>query len=131
MSNGDLSSCQVNIASSNESLTLDTDESYNLTVSKSGIVLNAATVFGAMHGMETLSQLVTRDGVNGTGIVDAPRFQYRATMSDTSRHWCPVVIIKAHLDAMAYSKMNGTPTAVPVAPQEEGVWRRCLGFGRG
>ena len=99
MSNGDLSSCQVNIASSNESLTLDTDESYNLTVSKSGIVLNAATVFGAMHGMETLSQLVTRDGVNGTEIVDAPRFQYRATMIDTSRHWYPVVIIKAHLDA--------------------------------
>ncbi|EGD79101.1 hypothetical protein PTSG_11831 [Salpingoeca rosetta] len=106
VSNGDFTMCQVNIASKNESLTLDTNESYSLSVSSSGVIINAETVFGAMHGMETLSQLVTRDGVNGTEVNDSPRFRYRATMIDTSRHWYPVVVIKAHLDAMAYAKMN-------------------------
>ena len=36
---------------------LDTDESYTLDIPASGVAtLAAATIYGAMHGLETLSQ---------------------------------------------------------------------------
>ena len=38
----------------------DTDESYTLTVKAPRATIEAATVFGAMHGLESLSQLVHR-----------------------------------------------------------------------
>eukprot|EP00043_Microstomoeca_roanoka_P004994 m.53038 g.53038 ORF g.53038 m.53038 type:complete len:523 (-) comp12750_c0_seq1:250-1818(-) len=103
---GDLTGCVINISSSDESLTLQTDESYNLTVSASGASINAVTVYGALRGLETFSQLVDQEGINETQVIDFPRFHFRATMIDTSRHWYPVVVIKAHLDAMSYAKMN-------------------------
>ena len=36
----------------------------------------------------------------GTTITDFPRYQFRATMIDTSRHFYPVEVILQHLDAM-------------------------------
>eukprot|EP00055_Hartaetosiga_balthica_P016340 m.103075 g.103075 ORF g.103075 m.103075 type:complete len:523 (-) comp9088_c10_seq1:339-1907(-) len=106
VANGDIVKCSVSIHSANESLTLETDESYNLTITSSSASINAATVYGAMHAMETLSQLVSVSGTNATVVSDSPRFQFRATMIDTSRHFYPVTAIKMHIDAMAYSKMN-------------------------
>ena len=44
--------------------------------------------------------------MNGTVIEDKPRYQFRATMIDTSRHYYPVEVILQHVDAMAYSKFN-------------------------
>ena len=64
-------------------------------------------MYGALNGLETLSQLVDRGTfVNGTTIQDHPRYQFRATMIDTSRHYYPVEVILQHLDAMAYTKFN-------------------------
>ena len=95
------------VLSANESLTLETDQSYNLTVEAPTIRIAAATVFGALNGLESLSQLVDRGTfVNGTTIHDHPRYQFRATMIDTSRHYYPVEVILQHLDAMAYAKFN-------------------------
>ena len=63
--------------------------------------------FGAVYGLETLSQLTDRGTfVPGTTIVDFPRYQFRATMIDTSRHYYPLPVILQHLDAMSYSKFN-------------------------
>ena len=69
------------------------DESYNLTLpppgeADSGGVLEAVTVFGAYHGLQSFSQLVTFDfdtvsyRVVGAPIriVDAPRFGWREIM---------------------------------------------------
>ena len=39
-------------------------------------------------------------------VKDAPRFEYRGLMIDTSRRYLTVATIIAALDAMAYSKMN-------------------------
>eukprot|EP00949_MAST-11_sp_MAST-11-sp1_P003060 g3060.t1 len=102
-----ISEVSVHIASPSTALNLETDESYNLTVGADGVTLHSETVFGAINGLETLSQLVDRGCfVNATKIMDAPRYQFRASMIDTSRHFYPVEAILQHLDAMAYSKFN-------------------------
>uniref|UniRef100_A0A3Q3MM01 Beta-hexosaminidase n=1 Tax=Labrus bergylta TaxID=56723 RepID=A0A3Q3MM01_9LABR len=89
----------------------DSSEKYNLTVSAGRASLNAQTVWGALRGLESFSQLVYQDDfgsyfVNKTEIEDFPRFQFRAILLDTSRHYLPVQTILKTLDAMAYSKFN-------------------------
>jgi hexosaminidase len=44
--------------------------------------------------------------MNQTTIVDFPRFGFRGVLIDTSRHYLPLPVILAHIDAMAYSKFN-------------------------
>uniref|UniRef100_A0A8C2WDM2 Beta-hexosaminidase n=1 Tax=Cyclopterus lumpus TaxID=8103 RepID=A0A8C2WDM2_CYCLU len=83
----------------------------NLSVSAGKASLNAETVWGAVRGLETFSQLVYQDDfgsyfVNQTEIDDFPRFPFRGILLDTSRHFIPVHAILKTLDAMAYSKFN-------------------------
>jgi len=89
---------------------VDEDESYHLAVSPTGIQLKAASVVGAMHGFETLLQLVAfRAGkavIAGATIDDQPRFRWRGLMIDVSRHFEPVDVIKRNLDGMALVKLN-------------------------
>jgi hexosaminidase len=89
---------------------LGEDESYELTVSESGAKLNAATTLGALHGLQTFLQLVT---ITPTGftvpavtIKDQPRFPWRGTLIDVSRHFIQLDVLKRNLDAMAAVKMN-------------------------
>jgi hexosaminidase len=97
----------VQVATADETLSLETDQSYNLTIVAPTITVQANTVYGALYGLETLSQLVDRGTfVNGTTILDFPRYQFRSTMIDTSRHYYPKEVILQHLDAMSYSKFN-------------------------
>nr|XP_033490046.1 beta-hexosaminidase subunit alpha isoform X1 [Epinephelus lanceolatus] len=89
----------------------DSSERYNLSVCAGQASLNAQTVWGALRGLETFSQLVYEDDfgtyfVNKTEIDDFPRFQFRGILLDTSRHYLPVKAILKTLDAMAYSKFN-------------------------
>jgi hexosaminidase len=90
--------------------TLGEDESYTLDVSAAEVRLQAATVEGALHGMETFAQLIQPgpDGfqVAATHIEDRPRFAWRGLMLDACRHWMPVEVVKRNLDAMAAVKMN-------------------------
>jgi len=104
-----MTSCIVEVASDDETLSLETDESYTLDTSTAPMIkITANTVFGALRALETLSQLVEFGG-NAIGryiIKDKPRFQYRATMIDTARHYYPINVILQHIDAMSYAKMN-------------------------
>ncbi len=89
---------------------VDEDESYALEVNPSGMRLHAATVVGAMHGLETLRQLIQRD-VTGyflpaVSIQDTPRFRWRGLMIDCGRHFIPVEVLKRTLDGMAAVKLN-------------------------
>uniref|UniRef100_A0A667Y372 Beta-hexosaminidase n=1 Tax=Myripristis murdjan TaxID=586833 RepID=A0A667Y372_9TELE len=82
-----------------------------LSVFAERAALNAETVWGALRGLETFSQLVYQDDfgiffVNKTEIEDFPRFQFRGVLLDTSRHYLPVQVILKTLDAMSYSKFN-------------------------
>ena len=89
---------------------IDEDESYSLDVSTSGARLHAATVVGAMRGLETLQQLLQTDGAGyffpALSIRDTPRFRWRGLMIDCGRHFMPVEIIKRSLDGMASVKLN-------------------------
>ncbi|XP_040926984.1 beta-hexosaminidase subunit alpha isoform X2 [Betta splendens] len=89
----------------------DSSEKYNMSVSAGQASLNAETVWGALRGLETFSQLVYQDDfgsyfVNKTKIEDFPRFQFRGILVDSSRHYLPVKAILKSLDAMAYNKFN-------------------------
>lgn len=89
---------------------LKEDESYSLEVGPSGARLHAATVVGALRGLETLLQLEGSDAqgflIHGATINDAPRFPWRGVLIDVSRHWEPPAVIKRTLDGMAAVKLN-------------------------
>jgi hexosaminidase len=89
---------------------LDEDESYSLEVSDEQARLSAATVIGALRGLETFLQLLegSRDGdfIPAVSIQDKPRFPWRGLLIDSSRHFQPLDIIKRNLDGMAAVKLN-------------------------
>ena len=89
---------------------LGEDESYRVEVTSSHGRLIAPNPLGALHGMETFLQLVEADkdsfSVPAVGINDRPRFAWRGTMLDVSRHWMPVEVVERTLDAMAAVKLN-------------------------
>ncbi|XP_036385950.1 beta-hexosaminidase subunit beta isoform X1 [Megalops cyprinoides] len=91
--------------------TVSSDESYELSVDQPIAVLKAAKVWGALRGLETFSQLVYEDAygaksINKTEIADFPRFAHRGILLDSSRHFLPVKVILANLEAMAMNKYN-------------------------
>jgi hexosaminidase len=99
---------------------LETDESYSLDIphtrftAMNPIVIEAKTIYGALRGLETLSQLVVFDFdtqeyiIMSTpiSITDAPRFAHRGLLLDTSRHFQPVIFIKGVIDSLSYAKYN-------------------------
>eukprot|EP00591_Stephanopyxis_turris_P002865 CAMPEP_0195523298 /NCGR_PEP_ID=MMETSP0794_2-20130614/22304_1 /TAXON_ID=515487 /ORGANISM="Stephanopyxis turris, Strain CCMP 815" /LENGTH=543 /DNA_ID=CAMNT_0040653265 /DNA_START=50 /DNA_END=1681 /DNA_ORIENTATION=- len=98
---------EVTLESDDTSLTLETNVSYTLTVEAPTIKISAPNVYGAMNGLESFSQLVEPDGtIVHTTVNDNPRYQFRAVMIDTSRHYYPVDVILQHIDAMSYAKFN-------------------------
>ena len=90
-----VSSVNINVASTDDTLNSKTDEAYNLTLSTpaGGILLTANTIYGAMRGLETLSQAIVYnfdDGYYETfefHFVDYPRFEHRGLLLDCSRHF--------------------------------------------
>ncbi len=91
-------------------LAVGEDESYTLTIAPDGITLTAPTDLGAMHGLETLLQLLSADADGYlfpvATIEDAPRFPWRGLMIDSARHFMPIGMIKRNLDGMAAVKLN-------------------------
>ncbi|KAL4440050.1 hypothetical protein ABPG75_003051 [Micractinium tetrahymenae] len=53
-------SVEVSVTSSDQSLNLETRESYSLEVAESAAMIQANSVYGALRGMETLAQLARR-----------------------------------------------------------------------
>ena len=89
---------------------LEEDESYALDVTPQQARLQAATVVGALRGLETLLQLL-EGGPSGwvlraASIRDRPRFPWRGLLIDVCRHWLPMDVLKRNLDGMAAAKLN-------------------------
>ncbi|MEM7077293.1 MAG: beta-N-acetylhexosaminidase [Pseudomonadota bacterium] len=86
---------------------LDVDESYRLTVGDTDIHVNAPTVFGAIHALQTLRQLAYGAAViTPVEIVDAPRFAWRGLLLDVARHFLPVHRLREIIDGMSSLKLN-------------------------
>ena len=98
----------------------DMDEAYTLTIPKTAATptatLEAASVWGLLRGLETFSQMVEQNySAVGTPLLvratpvrvsDRPRWSYRGLLIDTARHFMPLSLLRQHLDAMSYSKLN-------------------------
>uniref|UniRef100_A0A8D8V7U9 Beta-hexosaminidase n=1 Tax=Cacopsylla melanoneura TaxID=428564 RepID=A0A8D8V7U9_9HEMI len=107
-------------------LSMSVDEGYSLTVSRLethsedpvstviSVELSGNTVFGIRHGLESLSQLITRGSPdnhlllvsNASILNDRPVYRHRGLTLDTARHFIPIDAIRRTMDAMATSKMN-------------------------
>jgi hexosaminidase len=89
---------------------LGEDEAYTVDIDSNRATLRAATVVGALRGLETLLQLLQADAggffLPTVSIRDQPRFPWRGLLIDVSRHWQPVAVIKRNLDGMALVKLN-------------------------
>ncbi|HTB80682.1 MAG TPA: family 20 glycosylhydrolase [Opitutaceae bacterium] len=89
---------------------LDENEAYALEIDSNRATLHAATVVGALRGLETLLQLLQADAdgyfLPVVSIRDQPRFPWRGLLIDVSRHWQPLAVIKRNLDGMALVKLN-------------------------
>ncbi|XP_010253321.1 PREDICTED: beta-hexosaminidase 1 [Nelumbo nucifera] len=117
----DITKIKVTVVSDNETLHLGVDESYFLYVAREdghSIVRQAAieanTVYGALRGLETFSQLCsfnygtkTVEVYNAPWYIhDEPRFVFRGLLLDTSRHYLPINVIKQVIESMSYAKLN-------------------------
>ena len=77
---------------------LNKSEAYQISISEDSIIINSNTEVGAFRSIQTLRQLIPEKSndtltenniwVIPTGkIIDAPHFEYRATMLDVARHF--------------------------------------------
>ncbi|KAL8193056.1 hypothetical protein R6Q57_026960 [Mikania cordata] len=113
-----LQGIHVVILSEDDQLQYGIDESYKLNIlpkeNPNYAYIEAATVYGALHALQTFSQLChfnlhTRKLIvsqTPISITDRPRFSYRGLHIDTSRHYQPLPMIKKVIDSMAYAKLN-------------------------
>jgi hexosaminidase len=118
-----LAEVKVMLSDDSAALGLDTCENYTIEIkggdpeaepweprSKATAVISSCTVYGGMHGLETFVQLLSSSGqswsVPEVSIADGPRFHFRGLLIDSSRHYLPMPVLKATVDALSYNKMN-------------------------
>lgn len=91
------------------------DEGYRLVVDKDGMVVSANTERGLFYGFQTFTQMLPEDigkvrysriVIPTCQIVDYPRFAWRGSHLDVSRHFFSVSQVKKQLDLMAMYKLN-------------------------
>lgn len=89
---------------------LGDDESYRLRITTTGAELDAATPWGAAHGLERCLQLLDGDG-EGTFLTallleDAPRLPWRGVLLDLARHFLDLPTLLRTLDGLAAAGIN-------------------------
>jgi hexosaminidase len=94
------------------------DEAYELSVTKNQIVMYSQAPNGIFYALQSLYQLMPAQIYSKKEVVlkkwtipavfisDAPRFSYRGLHLDVSRHLYPVQFVKKYIDAMAIHKYN-------------------------
>ncbi|MCX2575038.1 beta-N-acetylhexosaminidase [Pedobacter sandarakinus] len=85
-------------------------EGYTIKVSPNQILITGkgAGLFYALQSFMQMTpdQVGNKITIPAVVINDYPRFSYRGTMLDVSRHFFPVSFIKKYLDQLAYYKIN-------------------------
>jgi hexosaminidase len=93
------------------------EEGYQLTISPQAVVLRAPHPAGLFWGVQTLRQLLPAAIEENTrqpgpwqlpaGVIrDYPRYPYRGTMLDVSRHFFNSEALKGYIDLLACYKLN-------------------------
>ena len=108
---GGLASAVVTVQSLSTALNFETNYSYSLQLpAGQPATVHAATIFGAMYGLESLAQLVANGTLAGrligAVINDDAAYRYRGLMIDTGRRFVPPADIMNSLDAMSASKSD-------------------------
>ncbi|CAE7270384.1 HEXO1, partial [Symbiodinium necroappetens] len=110
-----LSATDVEVKDLAAPLDLGVDESYELAVSIQGqMTVSAQTVWGALRGLETLSQLVEYNFPTDSYAIheipfrlqDSPSFPHRGLLVDSARHFLPPIRLKRTIEAMSFAKLN-------------------------
>ncbi|KAK6933242.1 Beta-hexosaminidase, eukaryotic type, N-terminal [Dillenia turbinata] len=117
----DIGELKITVNSDDETLQLGVDEGYSLSIARTDgysvigkAQIEANSVYGALRGLETFSQLCYFNYESKTVEVykapwyirDEPRFAYRGLLLDTSRHYLPIDVIKQIIDSMSFAKLN-------------------------
>ena len=91
---------------------------YDLSIGsgRATVQVAASSIYGAMHALETLAQLVfgdSNDGDDGGGaslpvleLGDTPTYGHRGLMVDAGRRFTPLPLLERTIDAMAMYKLN-------------------------
>ncbi len=91
------------------------DDGYTIDITKDNIVIAANSEQGLFYGFQTFAQMLPEDisetryskiFLTACHIKDYPRFNWRGSHLDVSRHFFGVTQIKKHLDLMAMYKYN-------------------------
>jgi len=74
---------------------MEANEKYHVTVEATSGKIHGLSVWGALRGIETFSQLLMNVGrdeflVNLVKIEDFPRFSHRGLLIDSARHFLPI-----------------------------------------
>jgi len=111
---------EIGISSDEDTLSLTTDESYclmmstNASTNTTNMFIKTTTIFGARHGLETLSQMINYDEedeclqILSSGHIchDTPVFAYRGIMLDSARNFISIKGLEQAIDGMAANKLN-------------------------
>jgi len=87
-------------------------ESYQLDITKTGVVIKGNSYQGAFYGIQSLQQMLSPKSqinmptLNFTAIKDEPEFGWRGMMLDVSRHFLTKDSVKKVIDILAMHKMN-------------------------
>lgn len=98
----------------------DNTEAYELTVSKTNIIINGASEAGIFYGVQTLRKAIFQPQIGEARhqpvvskveiplctILDFPQFKHRGAMLDVSRHFFDVQFVKKYIDVLALFNMN-------------------------
>ena len=114
---GDKSSCHKNyiLFEINEKENKELgDEGYTLQVKKNKVIVKANKSAGLFYGFQTLLQMTYPDELAKSKrvtipcakITDYPRFAYRGTHLDVSRHFFDIKFVKKYIDVLAMYKIN-------------------------
>lgn len=85
------------------------DEGYSMIVTPKGMTISGKTPAGIFYGIQALRKIIGADGQNVLPcavVKDAPRFAYRGTHIDCSRHFFPADFIKKYIDILALHGVN-------------------------
>jgi hexosaminidase len=112
-----ISTINIQVEDTSEELRMETDESYSLVipaVQRGEVTIKTKTVYGALHAIETFSQIVQWSPAHNIfvipnapwNITDYPKYKHRGLLLDTSRHYYDTKDIYKVIDTMSWNKMN-------------------------